>query len=172
MVAEQRYLLQSVKQRHGKSPKIILLDQDPLALAVAAKLANEMGLEDSIEIHCKRLFSKWGQPVSLKDILKGRKLDIAEDSGLREYLPDALYKSLTKETWGNLRHGGLMTSGNMNSHRPHAEFLHGLMGWVPHVKMRSITEGFTLHEKSGVPSGNTVARMTASGVYTLFFSTK
>lgn len=165
-------VMQSIEQKHDKSPKIILLDQDPLALAVAAKLAKDMGLEDSIEIHCKRLFSEWGQPVSLEDILDGRQLDVGEDSGLREYLPDALYKSLTKETWKRLRQGGLMTSGNMNNHRPQAEFLHGLMGWMPRVKMRSIRDGFRLHEESGVPHQNTTARVTASGVYTLFFSKK
>ena len=61
-----------------------------------------------------------------------------------------------------------MITGNMNVNRPQKEFLHGLMGWVPKVRMRSIKEGFKLLQKSGIPKESIKATVTASGVYTVF----
>ena len=157
-----------LKDETGEAPTVILLDQDPLSLAAAQSLAKKWNLEDKIEVHCERLFSKLGKPLSLEGVLGDRKLDIAEDSGLREYLPDGVYKQLTRESLKFLRTGGLMITGNMNVNRPQKEFLHGLMGWVPKVRMRSIKEGFKLLQKSGIPKESIKATVTASGVYTVF----
>ena len=161
-------MLKKLKDETGEAPTVILLDQDPLALAAAQSLAKKWNLEDKIEVHCERLFSKLGKPLSLEGVLGNRKLDIAEDSGLREYLPDGVYKQLTRESLKFLRTGGLMITGNMNVNRPQKEFLHGLMGWVPKVRMRSIKEGFKLLQKSGIPKKSIEATVTASGVYTVF----
>ena len=161
-------MLKKLKNETDEAPTVILLDQDPLSLAAAQSLAKKWNLEDKIEIHCERLFSKLGKPLSLEGVLGDRKLDIAEDSGLREYLPDGVYKQLTRESLKFLRTGGLMITGNMNVNRPQKEFLHGLMGWVPKVRMRSIKEGFKLLQKSGIPKESIEATVTASGVYTVF----
>lgn len=161
-------MLKKLKDETGEAPTVILLDQDPLSLAAAQSLAKKWNLEDKIEVHCERLFSKLGKPLSLEGVLGDRKLDIAEDSGLREYLPDGVYKQLTRESLKFLRTGGLMITGNMNVNRPQKEFLHGLMGWVPKVTMRSIKEGFELLQKSGIPKESIEATVTASGVYTVF----
>ena len=161
-------MLKKLKDEMGEAPTVILLDQDPLSLAAAQSLAKKWNLEDNIEVHCERLFSKLGKPLSLEGVLGDRKLDIAEDSGLREYLPDGVYKQLTRESLKFLRTGGLMITGNMNVNRPQKEFLHGLMGWVPKVRMRSIKEGFKLLQKSGIPKESIEATVTASGVYTVF----
>ena len=165
-------VLRDIKTAYGAAPKLILLDQDPLALAAAFQLAKKMDLEDSIEIHCARLFSRFGAPVDLETILHGRELDIAEDSGLREYLDDRTYKKLTRETWSRLKEGGLMTTGNMNANRPQAEFLHGMMGWQPSVQMRGVKDGFRLHESAGVPKGSSRGVITRDGIYTMIYSTK
>ena len=161
-------MLKKLKDETGETPTVILLDQDPLSLAAAQSLAKKWNLEDKIEVHCERLFSKLGKPLSLEGVLGNRKLDIAEDSGLREYLPDGVYKQLTRESLKFLRTGGLMITGNMNVNRPQKEFLHGLMGWAPKVRMRSIKEGFKLLQKSGIPKESIEATVTASGVYTVF----
>ena len=161
-------MLKKLKDETGEAPTVILLDQDPLSLAAAQSLAKKWNLEDKIEVHCERLFSKLGKPLSLEGVLGNRKLDIAEDSGLREYLPDGVYKQLTRESLKFLRTGGLMITGNMNVNRPQKEFLHGLMGWVPKVRMRSIKEGFKLLQKSGIPKESIEVTVTASGVYTVF----
>ena len=161
-------MLKKLKYETGEAPTVILLDQDPLSLAAAQSLAKKWNLEDKIEVHCERLFSKLGKPLSLEGVLGDRKLDIAEDSGLREYLPDGVYKQLTRESLKFLRTGGLMITGNMNVNRPQKEFLHGLMGWVPKVTMRSIKEGFELLQKSGISKESIEATVTASGVYTVF----
>lgn len=160
-------------KNHGvDTTKLILLDQDPLALAAAATLARQMGLEDAIEIHCERLFSKFGKPLDLKQVLGGRMLDVAEDSGLREYLPDGVYRDLATNIWGSLKDGGIMTTGNMNIHRPQAEFLEGMMGWQPSVRKRLIKDNFRLHEEAGIPRGATKAVLTRSGVYSMLISKK
>ena len=161
-------MLKKLKDETGEAPTVILLDQDPMSLAAAQSLAKKWNLEDKIEVHCERLFSKLGKPLSLEGVLGDRKLDIAEDSGLREYLPDGVYKQLTRESLKFLRTGGLMITGNMNVNRPQKEFLHGLMGWVPKVTMRSIKEGFELLQKSGISKESIEATVTASGVYTVF----
>ena len=161
-------MLKKLKDETGEAPTVILLDQDTLSLAAAQSLAKKWNLEYKIEVHCERLFSKLGKPLSLEGVLGNRKLDIAEDSGLREYLPDGVYKQLTRESLKFLRTGGLMITGNMNVNRPQKEFLHGLMGWVPKVRMRSIKEGFKLLQKSGIPKESIEATVTASGVYTVF----
>ena len=161
-------MLKKLKDETGEAPTVILLDQDPLSLAAAQSLAKKWNLEDKIEVHCERLFSKLGKPLSLEGVLGDRKLDIAEDSGLREYLPNGVYKQLTRESLKFLRTGGLMITGNMNVNRPQKEFLHGLMGWVPKVTMRSIKKGFKLLQKSGIPKESIEATVTASGVYTVF----
>lgn len=158
--------------KKGLKSEVILLDQDPVALAAAKHLAKDMGLSGSVEIHCERIFDQYGQMLDMTKILKGRQIDVAEDTGLREYLPDVIYRNLTNAIWNHLSPGGIITTGNMNINRPQPEFLHGLMGWYPMVNMRGIAKGFELHEQSGIPKGSTKARVTRDGVYTLFFSYK
>lgn len=161
-------ILKELKEKTGQAPMAILIDQDPLALAAAQNLAKKMGLENNVEIHCHRLFSKFGRPLGLKEVLKGRQVDVMEDSGLREYLPDMVHKKLTEESWGFLRDGGLMITGNMNANRPQKDFLHGLMGWTPNVIMRPIARSLKLLQAAGVSKDNVTANITASGVYSVF----
>lgn len=162
--------MQRLKQERGEVPRLILLDQDPMALAIAQYLAVKMDITDHIEAHCKRLFSRYGSPADVREILGDRQIDIYEDSGLREYLPDRIYEKLTKAIYTNMRPGGRMITSNMNVNRPQPEFLHGLMGWFPIVRMRSILDNFRLHEAAGVK--NTKAFVLPSGVYTTLVSEK
>lgn len=164
--------MKHIKDNYGVELKWILIDQDPIALAAAIKLAEGLGMQDQIEVHCERLFSKFGQPMDLSSVLNGRKLTLAEDSGLREYLDDGTYRKLTRELWRNIEPGGLMITGNMNENRPHASFLHGLMGWLPRVKMRKIGDMLKLHEQSGIEKGSTRVIVTHSGVYSNLASSK
>ena len=161
-------MIKELKEETGQAPTAILIDQDPLALAAAQNLAKKMGLENNVEIHCHRLFSKFGRPLGLKEVLEGRRVDVMEDSGLREYLPDMVHKKLTEESWGFLRDGGLMITGNMNANRPQKDFLHGLMGWTPNVIMRPIARSLQLLQAAGVSKDNVTANVTASGVYSVF----
>lgn len=156
----------------GVHAKVILLDQDPIALAAATKLAEKMGVGEQIEVHCERLFDRLGRPLDLSTVLSGRKLDVAEDSGLREYLPDGIYKNLAKQTWKHMAPGGISSTGNMNINRPQKRFLHGMMGWFPSVRMRYLADNFRLLEAAGIPKGATRCTITKDGVYNLFYSVK
>ena len=158
----------------GRRPTVLLLDQDPIALAAAQCLAQkpEFDMGADIELHCRRLFSRRGTALDLTPVLQGRTVDVVEDTGLREYLPPHVYRSLTRALWEALSPGGLMSTGNMNVSRPQPEFLHGLMGWQPTVRLRTIAQGFALHEASGIGRGSTTAHVTPDGVYTLFVSKK
>lgn len=167
-------VMQDVHEK-GRNAKMILIDQDPIALAAAYQFASQMGLEDAVEIHCNQLFVGSGLSthlMDLQDVLKGQKLDVCEDSGLREYFPDGMYEDLTRQAWDALADDGLMTTGNMNINRPQAEFLHGLMGWPLKVRMRHIDDITRLHQKAGIPREASRLRVTQDGVYTLCFSSK
>jgi len=158
-------------KHRGYQPHIILFDQDPVALAAAMMIAEQMELAEYVELHCDQLFNARGES-ELSQVLEGRGVDIAEDSGLREYLKPGVYRNLTQANWNHLRDDGLMITGNMNRGRIQGEFLHGLMGWSPQVQMRTPQQGFRLHEQSGVPKGQTVARVTQDTVYSVFMSSK
>ncbi len=72
-------MLKKLKDETGGAPTVILLDQDPLALAAAQSLAKKWNLEDKIEVHCERLFSKlglmgWVPKVRMRSIKEGFKL--------------------------------------------------------------------------------------------------
>ena len=159
----------------GRSAQLILVDQDPVALAAAQALATKMGLEEAIEIHCAKLFVQNGsrpKMMNLESVLQGRKLDVGEDSGLREYFPDDMYRDLTSQVWNALTDDGIMTTGNMNRNRPQAHFLHGLMGWPIKVQMRHVQDITRLHYQAGIPKEAMRLRVTQDGVYTLCFSSK
>jgi len=167
-------VMQDLKTKKRDS-KLILLDQDPIALAAAQQFAEQMGLADNIEIHCEQLFHGKGRKtrlLKLDSILEGRKLDVCEDSGLREYFPDFLYHDLTVQAWNALEDDGIMTTGNMNKNRTQAKFLHGLMGWPIPVQMRKIDDIIRLHAEAGIPKKASRLRVTQDGVYTLSFSSK
>lgn len=167
-------VISDLKQK-GKTGKLILLDQDPIALAAAEQFAEQMGIEDTLEIYCEQLFIGKGKKTRILDIqtvLKGRELDVCEDSGLREYFPDFLYRDLTKQAWDALGPDGIMTTGNMNENRAQPEFLHGMMGWPIPVQMRKMKDIADLHAESGIPKSASRFRLTQDGVYTLCFSSK
>lgn len=161
-----------IKQETNQAPQLILLDQDPIALKLAEELAAQYQLEDVIEIQCRQLFDTRGRLLDVHEVLQGRQLDIVEDSGLREYLPDAVYRDLTRDAYAALRPGGLMVTSNMNAHRPQKAFLHGLMGWPIPVQHRTIQEGVVLHQAAGIPTSSMQAQVVPSGVYTVFASVK
>lgn len=162
---------QAMKEQ-GVRSQILLLDQDPIALAAALQLAERAGVGDMVELHCQQLFDSFGRPLDLRPILQGRKLDVAEDSGLREYLPNLIYTNLAKQVWRHLNDGGIASTGNMNANRPQRRFLHGMMGWYPKVKMRTIAQNLQLLHQAGIPKDDIKTVVTKDGVYSLFYSVK
>lgn len=165
-------VMKRLKTATNSCPTAILVDQDPISLAAAVQLAEQMHLGDKIEIHCERLFSKTGIPLKLDKILDGRRVILSEDAGLREYLPNQLYKRLGAELWSNVKPGGLMATANMNKNRPQKRFLQGGMGWQPNVQMRSIGDCISLHKSIGVGMEQLRAQTTYDGVYTAYYSAK
>lgn len=156
---------------YGQCPRLILLDQDPVALKAAEELAAQMGLAERIELQCHSLFTPRGTLLDLATVLNGRMLDVVEDSGLREYLPDTIYVHLTRASMRALVPGGLMVTSNMNVNRPQKEFLRGLMGWPLPVIHRTIMQGVRLHERAGISAQQLRIQVLPSGVYTVFSAT-
>ncbi len=156
----------------GIKPELVLVDQDPIALAFALELARQRGLSDHVEIHCTRLFDRRSRPVDIAKILNGRTPLLIEDTGLREYLPDNMYRTLTASEWKALASGGLLVSGNMNANRPQAEVLNGLIGWQPKVFPRTLEQAAALHVKAGVDISELQACLTKDGVYTVYVAEK
>ena len=62
---------------YKRQVRLILIDQDPIALAAAEQFAIQMGLENDIEIHCKQLFKGNGRKTRVlnidEEVLHGRK---------------------------------------------------------------------------------------------------
>ena len=158
--------------QQGKQPKLIMVDQDPIALAVAAKEVERRQLEDYVEIHCQRVFSPTGKIIDFDDILQGRVPDIMENSGFREYVPDAVYDGLLTKINDILPHGGLSVNCCTNQNRPQKGFLYGAMGWPVDIRCCTLQEMFDSIEQSGLPLDQTRARVTKSGVYTAFTTVK
>lgn len=156
----------------GIRPELVLVDQDPIALAFALELARQRGLIDHVEIHCTRLFDRRSRPVDVGKILNGRTPMLIEDTGLREYLPDTMYRTLTSTSWKALDAGGLLVSGNMNVNRPQAEVLNGLIGWQPKVFARTLEQAAALHIKAGIALSELQACITKDGVYTVYVAEK
>lgn len=160
--------MRSLHEEYGQCPRLILLDQDPVALKAAEELATRMGLHDRIELQRHDLLTPQGRLLDLNTVLRGRTLDVVEDSGLREYLPDNVYVDLTRASMQALVPGGLMVTSNMNVNRPQIEFLRGLMGWPIPVIHRRIGQGIALHERAGIPAEKLRIHVLPSGVYTVF----
>ncbi|CAN5297943.1 hypothetical protein BH20ACT5_BH20ACT5_07190 [soil metagenome] len=156
----------------GITPQLILIDQDPIALAFARELAHQRGLADNIEIHCRRLFDRRSRPFDIAALLGDRTPLIIEDTGLREYLPDGMYKSLTAKSWLALPPGGLLVSGNMNSNRPQADVLKGLLGWAPRVQTRTLERCAQLHTEAGIDREDLHVYITKDGVYSVYVAEK
>lgn len=156
----------------GITPLLILIDQDPIALAFARELAHQRGLADNIEIHCGRLFDRSSRPIDIAGLLGGRVPLLIEDTGLREYLPDSMYKSLTAKCWKALPPGGLLVSGNMNLNRPAADVLFGLLGWSPRVQARTLERCAQLHSQAGIDRDDLHVYITKDGVYSVYVAEK
>lgn len=156
----------------GIKPELVLVDQDPIALAFAMELARQRNLLDHVEIHCTRLFDRRSQPFDIAGLLGDRTPLLIEDTGLREYLPDNMYRTLTAASWQALAAGGLLVSGNMNANRPQAKVLNGLIGWQPKVFARTLEQAKALHLKAGIDLSELRACITKDGVYTVYVAEK
>lgn len=159
-------------REQGKSPHLVAFDQDPIALAVAQRSAERLGLSDAVELHCEQLFSKTGKPVDLRKHLCGRMPSVVENSGLREYVPDVAYGRLLKAIRNVLAPGGLAVNCSTNENRPHKGFLYGAMGWPVQIRRCEIQKMTSDIEKSGFDARYTEAHVVPSGVYTCYFSQK
>ena len=95
-----------------------------------------------------------------------------ENSGLGEYVPDIPYRRLLCEAYGALGTGGLLVNCSTNEHRPHKNFLADAMGWPVRVRRRSLSDMAGMLDASKIPLDRTEARVTASGVYTGYFTRK
>lgn len=160
--------LREAKDVHGIDGKLLLVDYDPIALAAAASLADKMGLGDNIEIHCQRLFNRFGKPLPLDSITKGRKISTAENAGFAEYVPGWIFSLLLREMMPHMAENGKIVTANMNANRPQKEFLQGMMGWGIPIIHRGVQDVLKLHKYAGIPSRAIQTTVTRDGVYSIY----
>ena len=158
--------------RQGKRPRLMAIDQDPLALAAAQQEIARRNLGDYVELHCRRVFGATGKIMDFDELLQGKMPDIIENSGFREYVPDGVYDALLKTVHDNLKLGGLSINCCTNKNRPQKRFLYGAMGWPVNIRCCELQEMTTAIEKSGLPRETTKATIAQSGVYTAFSTVK
>lgn len=158
--------------QHGAAPHLIAVDHDPLALAAAQQEVARRGLSGHVELHCRRVFSATGRIMSFAEILHGRRPDIIENSGFREYVPDGVYDALLRVIARTLKDDGLAVNCCTNQNRPQKEFLYGAMGWPVDIRCCTLQEMIDAISRSGLPLPTTTAVIARSGVYTAFSTVK
>lgn len=155
----------------GFTPTVELIDQDPVALAFALQLAENLGLKHIVNTYCVPIFND-NKALAIRDVLAVTSDEdapiIIEDSGLREYLKDDLNLELNKACLEALHSEGMSISGNMNTNRFNPGYLHGAMGWAPRVQMRTIEEMVTIYSEAGVSRNDIEALVTKDGLYTMY----
>lgn len=162
--------MRELRDNYGVKSKIIAIDLDPAALAAAALIAEKFGLGDSIQTHCLPLFSKFGRPLPIGDVLRGQKVSLAENAGFAEYVPSPIFAMLLKTLLPHMAENGLLVTANMLNNRPQKEFLQGMMGWGIPIHHRDISRALHLHRLSGIPPHATNTTVTSDGSYGVYSS--
>ncbi|RWZ78101.1 MAG: hypothetical protein EOT04_02950 [Candidatus Chaera renei] len=151
--------------------KIILVDNDVMALASAASLAEHYNLSSAVEIQRKNLFKG-----KLTDYIEPQSVDVVDMLGLFEYIPETVklggminYKAaeaFLRSAKDIVRPGGIIILGNMLKARPQQVFFDKI--W-PKLYQRSIHKVLAIIQRAGYDLNDvTVDVPGREGVYAVY----
>lgn len=154
------------QQGHNFS-EVILVDQDPMALASADALAGQNGMEGKVNLQLRDLLTE-----NLTDYIEPHSVDVVDLLGLFEYLPNTeqapVASYLLKKVKEIVRPGGLIIFGNMLNERPQQTFFSDVVQW-PQLEQRSISEVLGIVEQAGYKPEDVSVRVPAyEGVYSVY----
>lgn len=151
---------------HGCS-RVILVDQDPMALATAASLAERAGVADMVSLELHDLLTD-----KITDYIAPRSVDLVDLLGLFEYIPNddrrgRLAEALLTDVGAIVRPGGLIVFGNMLKQRPQQDFFSRVVKW-PRLQQRTITEVLAILTAAGYSTTDVTVRIPEEGVYAVY----
>ncbi len=150
--------------------KLILVDNDPMALASAYSLAGAYGVEDKIQINKCNIMAG-----SLTDTIEPESVDVVDLLGIFEYIPKSLRlagvhynaaEAFLRNVLKILKPGGLVVMGNMLNDRPQQQFFKKV--W-PRLYQRDPKAVLEIIQESGLDPLQTEVRIPArEGVYAIY----
>jgi SAM-dependent methyltransferase len=150
--------------------KLILVDNDPLALASAFSLSKSYGISDRIQIIKSNIMSD-----DLIDVIGSEVVDVVDLLGIFEYIPRSLRLAgvnyrvaelFLRNAMQVLRPGGIAVVGNMLADRPQQRFFKKV--W-PRLYQRTVSEVIEIIEEAGIDPMSTEIKVPArEGVYAIY----
>jgi predicted O-methyltransferase YrrM len=164
-------LARSLSENGTRIGKLILVDNDPMALASAISLARSQGVEDRIEYHRKNLFRN-----NLTSYMGRESVDFVDLLGLIDYFPVEIpgnngkvhypLKALLEDVRNVMRPGGMVLVGNMLNKRPQQRFFEKV--W-PNLQQRGIREMLSIIASAGYDPSKVQVRIPGrEGVYAIY----
>lgn len=146
---------------------IRLVDWDVMALASAASLADDAGIQDLVSLRRHNIL-RGDLSRDLKDA------DVVDMLGLFEYFPEKagnervsydLARNFLRDVGRNMKPGGLIVFGNMLNERSHQRMFSQV--W-PKLEQRSVTQVLNLIHEAGFPMDAVSVRIPTDGVYAIY----
>lgn len=151
--------------------KILLIDQDPMALATAQSLGEHAGLDSKIKLELKDLLSD-----NLTDYIEPNSVDIVDLLGLFEYIPNSekhgkWCTALLDKVSEIIKPDGLILFGNMLNDRPQQTFFDNVVKW-PRLHQRTISDVISILNDSGYSNEQISIRVPREGIYAVYSVSK
>jgi SAM-dependent methyltransferase len=188
--AEPDYDLVETVQGYGFDFKrILLVDQDPMALAAGHSLAEGRGLDKKIAIELHNLLTE-----KLTEYIDAESVDVADLLGLFEYIPNNIKIAdlfrlagqdvnqipenqrdmgvaayLLAQVRTVMKPGGVIEFGNMLKDRPQQKFFSNVVKW-PRLQQRTVEEVIEIIQEAGFATDkeHLKIRIPVEGLYAVF----
>lgn len=177
-----------IRAQGGITPHVTLVDNDPNALRLADRYAEEFGLQANATtakkniLHMKglvrpTLFDFAAQALGGRTKMRAEEYDVVDAVGILEYLPDQEswpYHNLTmagaptflKHAYEIVKPGGVLVVGNMLDTHPQLGFTLNVVQW-PYIQPRSIDQMRGIIADAGI-DGELDVSLPDDGVYALY----
>ena len=155
-------MVKNLGQRGHNFEEVILLDQDPMALATANALAESNDVQAKVTLHLGDLLND-----NLTDKIAPHSVDVVDLLGLFEYIPDDnrighWASALLSKVKDIVRPGGYIVFGNMLNERPQQQFFRGVVKWPP-LQQRTVEAVSNIVEAAGFSCNDLQARIPSEG---------
>lgn len=160
-------MVNGLAERGHNFSDVILVDQDPMALATAHSLAEANDVEGKVRLELRDLLAE-----NITDYIKPHSVDVVDLLGLFEYIPnDERMGHWAAALLGKVREivrpGGYIVFGNMLNERPQQDFFRKVVQW-PRLQQRTIRQVGEIVEEAGFSVDDLQVRVPSEGVYAVY----
>lgn len=142
-----------------------LYDINPKVLGYATDRAQERGLGARVSTEEGNLVTDYVKN-ELPDSKKGT-VDLVDIMGVFEYFKEGSARELLKNSFAQVKPGGVILFGNMLSSRGQKEINQRVVQW-PRLSMRTIEQDLEIIRNAGLPVKNTRVYVPSDGLYAIF----